>query len=129
MVVAGLLLGRWRPFDDDGWWIAITALLLLRNGSAGRPPDLAAWVLFSVLGSLIGAVVNTVVLPPLHLKDARAAVDGLAGELATRFRETTDGVRAGFTAAHAAAWAAHARGTRAKAQMHRVMAEPGSADR
>lgn len=112
VVVAGLLVGRWRMLGDDGWWIAITALLLLLNGAAWHPLDLATWVLFSVGGSVVGAVVNTVVLPPLHLQDARVAVDALAREIAGRFRDTADGVRAGWNAEDAASWARQARGVR-----------------
>lgn len=112
VVVVGLLVGRWRRLGDDGYWVAITALLLLVNGSAAEPWDLVSWVLLSVAGSVIGAAVNTAVLPPLHLRDAHAAVRSLAGQIAATLREMADGVGAGWGSAGSDRWVDQARGLR-----------------
>ncbi|MBW0123079.1 FUSC family protein [Pseudonocardia oceani] len=112
VVLAGLLAGRWRHFGEDGYWVAVTALLLLVNGSAEQPDGLVAWVLFSAAGSVLGATVNTLVLPPVHLQDARAAVDALAGEIGGLLREMAAGVRDGRDTAEAERWVGRARATR-----------------
>lgn len=112
VVVVGLLAGRWRRFGDDGYWVAITALLLLVNGSAAEPGGLLSWVLFSVTGSVIGALVNTVVLPPLHLRDARAAMQSLAAQVTGVLREMADGVGEGWGPTRSVRWVHGARGLR-----------------
>jgi hypothetical protein len=113
VVVVGLLLGRWRRFGGDREWIAITGLLLIVNGVAGHPALLVSWVVLSVVGSAIGATVNTLLLPPLHLRDAHDAVQSLAGDIALRLRTMAEGVREGWGAGDAAGWVAHARAVRA----------------
>jgi hypothetical protein len=114
LVTTGLLLGRWRRFGGDREWIAITALLLTVNGAAHHPSDLAAWIVLSVLGSTVGAVVNTVVLPPLHMRDAHDAVRSLTAEIAQHLRAMAGGVRTGWNAEDAAGWVATARGIRSE---------------
>ncbi|WP_300008627.1 FUSC family protein [Pseudonocardia sp.] len=109
VVVLGLLIGRWRRLRPDGHWVAVTALILLVNGSAGRPQDLAAWALFSVVGAVVGAAVNTFVLPPVHLRDARDAVRSLAGEISEELRGVAAGVREGWTSSDATGWVTRAR--------------------
>lgn len=113
VVVCGLLLGRWRRLGPDGDWVAITALILLLNGSAARPEALLAWVVSSLVGATIGAAVNTLILPPLHLWGARDAMVALTAEIATELRTIADGVREGWGPGDASRWAAHARGLRA----------------
>lgn len=114
LVTAGLLLGRWRRFGGDREWIAITALLLTVNGAAHHPSDLAVWIALSVLGSAVGAVVNTLVLPPLHMRDAHDAVQSLTAEIAQHLRVIAGGVRTGWNADDAAGWVATARGIRSE---------------
>lgn len=113
VVVVGLLLGRWRKLAPDGDWLAITALILLLNGSAARPDELLAWVLSSLVGAVIGAAVNTLVLPPLHLQGARDAVLSLTAAIAGELRTVADGVRSGWSTPDATAWLTGARGLRA----------------
>lgn len=113
VVMIGLLLGRWRPFGGDREWIAITAVLLVINGVAAHPLDLVNWVVLSVVGSTVGAGVNTFLLPPLHLRDAHDTVRELTAELAEHLRTVAAGVREGWQAADAARWLADARGLRA----------------
>lgn len=112
-VVLGLLLGRWRRFAGDRDQIAVTAVLLLVNGVSGNPAELAGWVVLSLIGSVVGASVNTFVLPPLHLRDAHDAVRTLACEIGDQLRVMAEGVREGWTAGDAARWVAQARALRA----------------
>jgi hypothetical protein len=112
VVLLGLLVGRWRQFGPDGWWVAITALIVVVNGTAANALDLAGWVALSLCGSVVGAATNTLLLPPVHLRDARAAVTTLIGEVAAQLRDMAGTVRAGWTAADAGRWAHSARGAR-----------------
>jgi hypothetical protein len=111
-VLAGLLLGRWHRFGSDGYWVAITALILLVNGTAEQPPNLASWVALSLTGSLVGALVNTLLLPPVHLRDAHDAVRALTTEVAAQLREMSGQVRDGWSSVDAQRWARSARGLR-----------------
>lgn len=113
VVVLGLVLGRWRRFTGDRDWIAVTAVLLLVNGVSGNPAELAGWVVLSLVGSVVGATVNTFVLPPLHLRDAHDAVRSLACEIGDQLRAVAGGVREGWTSGDAAQWVAQARALRA----------------
>ncbi len=112
VVLLGLLVGRWRQFGPDGWWVAITALIVVVNGAAANPLDLASWVALSLCGSVIGALVNTLLLPPVHLRHARDAVTALIGEVAAQLRDMADSVRDGWSANDAYRWAHSARGLR-----------------
>jgi uncharacterized membrane protein YgaE (UPF0421/DUF939 family) len=112
VVLLGLLVGRWRQFGPDGWWVAITALIVVVNGAAANPLDLVGWVALSLCGSFIGALVNTLLLPPVHLRHARDAVTALIGEVAAQLRDMADSVRDGWSASDAYRWAHSARGLR-----------------
>jgi uncharacterized membrane protein YgaE (UPF0421/DUF939 family) len=112
VVLLGLLVGRWRQFGPDGWWVAITALIVVVNGAAANALDLASWVALSLCGSVIGALVNTLLLPPVHLRHAQDAVTALIGEVAAQLRDMADSVRDGWSASDAYRWAHSARGLR-----------------
>ncbi len=116
VVLLGLLAGRWRQFGPDGWWVAITALIVVVNGIAASALDLAGWVALSLCGSFMGALVNTLLLPPVHLRHARDAVTALIGEVAAQLRDMADLVRDGWSAADAYRWADSARGLRLAVQ-------------
>jgi uncharacterized membrane protein YgaE (UPF0421/DUF939 family) len=61
--------------------VAISALLVLALGAA--TPDYALdRVIETVVGALIGFVVNLVFVPPVALAPAQQAIDGLGGEVA-----------------------------------------------
>ncbi|HLU60480.1 MAG TPA: hypothetical protein VKZ81_33895 [Pseudonocardia sp.] len=112
VVLLGLLVGRWRQFGPDGWWTAITALIVVVNGTAASAWDLAGWVALSLCGAFVGALVNTLVLPPVHLRDAHSAVAALVGEVAADLRDMAATVHDGWSVADARWWADNARGLR-----------------
>jgi hypothetical protein len=112
VVLLGLLVGRWRQFGPDGWWVAITALIVLVNGTAANALDLVGWVALSICGSLVGAGVNTLLLPPVHLRDAKHAVAALVAEVAAQLRDMAHAVHDGWSAADARRWEHSARGLR-----------------
>ncbi|WP_250549921.1 DNA polymerase ligase N-terminal domain-containing protein [Pseudonocardia sp. H11422] len=108
-VFAGLLIGRWHRFGPDGYWVAITAVIMVASGLSSHPRDLAIWAGLSVTGTLIGASVNTLVLPPVHLRDGDDAVRRLGAELADLVRAMADGVREGCDTAATNQWVHRAR--------------------
>ena len=55
---------------------------------------------------------NTLLLPPVHLRHARDAVTALIGEVAAQLRDMADSVRDGWSANDAYRWAHSARGLR-----------------
>jgi plasmid stabilization system protein ParE len=113
VVLTALLLGRWHVFGPEGWWVAVTALIVLVNGTAEHAVDLARWVALSLCGSLTGALVNTLLLPPVHLRSASDAVTALTREVAAQLREVGGHVRMGWSAPDAEQWARSARDLRA----------------
>jgi hypothetical protein len=112
VVLLGLLVGRWRQFGPDGWWIAITGLIVVLNGAASNVLDLTGWVALSLCGSITGALVNTLLLPPVHLRDARDAVTALTTEVTATLRDMAGSVREGWSASDAGRWEDGARGLR-----------------
>ncbi|MFK0248374.1 aromatic acid exporter family protein [Amycolatopsis azurea] len=95
VVFGGLLIGSWRGFGDSGVWVGITGMLLISYGNATDPTLLADRLLETALGAAIGAVLNAVVLPPLHGERLRAATSRLASAIADVLIETSALVRGG----------------------------------
>lgn len=95
VVFSGLLIGSWRGFGDSGVWVGVTGMLLISYGSATEPVLLADRLLETALGAAIGAVLNAVILPPLHGERLRAATSRLASAIAGVLDETAALVRGG----------------------------------
>ncbi|MER7865292.1 hypothetical protein DMC64_39655 [Amycolatopsis sp. WAC 04197] len=98
VIFVGLLIGSWRGFGDSGVWVGITGMLLISYGSATEPVLLADRLLETALGAGIGAVLNAVILPPLHGERLRAATSRLASAIADVLDRTADLVRGGEAA-------------------------------
>ncbi|WP_410649684.1 FUSC family protein [Amycolatopsis sp. cmx-4-54] len=98
VVFVGLLVGSWRGFGDSGVWVGITGMLLISYGNATEPILLADRLLETALGAAIGAVLNAVVLPPLHGQRLREATSRLAAAIAEVLDETAELVRGGDSA-------------------------------
>lgn len=98
VIFVGLLIGSWRGFGDSGVWVGITGMLLISYGSATEPILLADRLLETALGAAIGAVLNAVILPPLHGQRLRDATSRLATAIADILDETADLVRGGDSA-------------------------------
>jgi len=69
-VVVGTMLGRWRPLQPDGSWVALTALLMLTYGTPLSEDTLLSRVFAVALGAAVGVAVNAVILPPIRLNSA-----------------------------------------------------------
>ncbi|MGW4134456.1 FUSC family protein [Amycolatopsis japonica] len=97
VIFVGLLIGSWRGFGDSGVWVGITGMLLISYGNATEPVLLADRLLETALGAGIGAVLNAVILPPLHGERLRAATSRLASAIADVLDKTAELVRGGET--------------------------------
>lgn len=69
--------------------VAISALLVLAIGTA-TPEYALDRVLETLLGAVVGIVVNVAVVPPVAVAPARAAIDALGAELAASFGRLAD---------------------------------------
>ncbi|WP_016696876.1 FUSC family protein [Actinoalloteichus spitiensis] len=95
MVAVGALLGRWRGFGENGQWVAATALLVFTYGMAADATMLGIRLAETAGGAALGALINVLVLPPVHLRDARTAIDSLAAEVADLLEEFAGTLREG----------------------------------
>lgn len=80
-VTALLVAWALRMTSGTSNQVAISALLVLALGSA-TPGYAGDRVLETLIGAAIGIVVNLVIVPPVAVAPARAAVDALSDELA-----------------------------------------------
>src|SRR5690606_18542707 len=78
--------------------VAISALLVLALGAA-TPGYAVDRVIETVIGAIIGFVVNLVFVPPVALLPAQRAVDALGGEVAASLDRLADGLVAPQSAA------------------------------
>lgn len=108
-VFVGAALGRWHRLGESGIWIGVTALLMLAYGTAGDAGYLQYRVIEGVLGAGIGLAVNMFVLPPLHLRAGRQAVEDVAEELEELLHAIADGLRGDWDQGNARLWQRRAR--------------------
>ncbi|QKJ19621.1 FUSC family protein [Microbacterium hominis] len=79
--------------------VAISALLVLTLGTA-TPNYALDRVLETIIGAVIGILVNLALVPPVLVAPAHAAVDRLGGELAASMERLADAVTTPPAAAH-----------------------------
>ncbi|MFG3101978.1 aromatic acid exporter family protein [Streptomyces sp. NPDC048182] len=73
-----MLIGNWSRFGQQGVYAATTAVFTLASGTAVSASVVGHRVGEAALGAVIGVVVNAFVLPPIHLRDVRENLAGLA---------------------------------------------------
>jgi hypothetical protein len=81
-----MLLSHWSRFGDQGAYAATTAVFTLATGAVG-PAAAGHRVGQAVLGAAVGVAVNAFVLPPVHLRDVRDNLAGLAREAGAALRQ------------------------------------------
>ncbi|MDQ0379448.1 FUSC family protein [Amycolatopsis thermophila] len=108
-VFVGVLLGQWHRFGTSGIWVGVSALLMISYGTAGNLVYLAERLGESLLGATIGVAVNTIVLPPVHLRHTRDAVAALAGEVRDLLNSMAADLRDAWDTDTAARWLRNAR--------------------
>ena len=109
IVVAGALtLGNWRRFGKQGTQVGITAVLILTLASV-RHGYATARIIETLLGAVVGMLVNLLIAPPVHVRSAREALEDLAGEAAAVLSDTAEGLRKPWPPADSDDWLARAR--------------------
>ncbi|WP_372343507.1 aromatic acid exporter family protein [Streptomyces sp. KL116D] len=104
-----VLLGIWSRFGDQGWYAPTAALFVLTYGSYA-PAEIGHRLLETLLGAVIGVLVNAFVLPPVHTDDVRRLRTRVPTEGAELLGDVADGIERGYEAADAEEW--HARALR-----------------
>ncbi|MFL6056354.1 MAG: FUSC family protein [Actinoallomurus sp.] len=96
-------LAYWREFGDQGIYGSTTAILVL---TAGHPSvhQLVSRLLETGLGTIVGVSVNALILPPVHLRDARRVIESVAGELAEMLEGAAASLREGWSPDSANEW-------------------------
>jgi len=92
-VFVGMAIGRWHRLGSSGIWVGVVALLMVTYGTADEPGYLLSRVGESVLGAVIGVLVNVLVLPPMWLREGDQAVTTAAGEIVDLLRRVANGLR------------------------------------
>lgn len=80
-VLVGLVLARLFLERDEGIAVATTALFVITSGYAAQEGLLAQRFLDTLIGVLVGLVVNVVVVPPLDDRVAERALDDVSGRM------------------------------------------------
>jgi uncharacterized membrane protein YgaE (UPF0421/DUF939 family) len=100
-LVVGNLLRLGRQINQ----VAISALLVLALGTAYG----SARVVDTLLGAVVGVLVNALVAPPTHVQDAAEHVARVAGDLGLLLTDVAGGLRAGWDHGTATDWLRRAR--------------------
>ncbi|SFJ75486.1 Uncharacterized membrane protein YgaE, UPF0421/DUF939 family [Streptomyces pini] len=85
------LLGNWPRFGAQGIYASTAALFTLVPGEATLDSAVSR-VLAALLGTAVGVGVNALLLPPIHLRSAREAVDSAVREAREIVTEVADGL-------------------------------------
>lgn len=115
-VFAGMLIGQWGRLGGSGIWVGVTALLMLTYGSAENVLYLLYRVAETMIGASIGVAVNTLILPPLHLRDTQHAVERTSADIARQLSDIAEGLRHEWTEDDARDWLHAARSIEAGAR-------------
>ena len=107
-VAVSLVVGRLLRLGEDIAEVPISAMLILAVGGAGTAVE--GRLVETVIGAAVGVVVGAAVAPPLYVRPASDAVQGVARASAEVLRTVATEVRAEYTVEQTEAWLAAARG-------------------
>ncbi|MFF3979812.1 aromatic acid exporter family protein [Streptomyces sp. NPDC001828] len=99
------LLGNYTRFGEQGLYASSTALFVLTYGTYSAT-DIGHRLMESLLGAVVGIVVNALVLPPVHLRGVRDVLPGPPRQAARLARLMADDLEAGHGSDHAQQWKA-----------------------
>ncbi|NED84208.1 hypothetical protein G3I76_29450 [Streptomyces sp. SID11233] len=86
-----MLLGNYRRFGSQGIYGATTALFVI-TGGVSSTSTVGHRLLETLIGAVIGLLVNAFVLPPIHLRSVRDRLVRLARETADVLGTMADGL-------------------------------------
>ncbi|MET8473048.1 aromatic acid exporter family protein [Streptomyces sp. NPDC006422] len=98
-----VLIGSYGRFGDQGWYAPSAALFVVTYGSYA-PVEIGHRLMETLLGAVVGVLVNALVLPPVHTSDVRRLRAQVPADCAELLREIADGVEDGYEAADAEEW-------------------------
>lgn len=98
-----VLIGSYGRFGDQGWYAPSAALFVLTYGSYA-PVEIGHRLMETVLGAVVGVLVNALVLPPVHTSDVLRLRAQVPADCARLLREIADGIEDGYGAADAQEW-------------------------
>jgi hypothetical protein len=109
VLVVALVIARWQRLGDAALQVPTTALLAMTIAGGLKDTALEARVVETLVGALIGAVTNLLVLPPVHLRSSREAIASIASGVARLLRSVSEGVRGEWGRDEAQDWLERAR--------------------
>jgi uncharacterized membrane protein YccC len=107
-IAVSLVLGRLLRLGAEIPEVPISAMLVLAVGGSGTAA--VGRVVETIIGAVVGIVVGAVISPPLYVRSASDAVQGLAGSAAEVMRRLAREVREEYTVEQADGWLTDARG-------------------
>ncbi len=107
-IAVSLVVGRLFRLGDDIAEVPISAMLILAVGGADTVVE--GRIAETVIGAVVGVLVGAVVAPPLYVRPASDAVQGLARSEAEVMRQVAAEVREEYTEEQADEWLEAARG-------------------
>ncbi|MEV0259948.1 aromatic acid exporter family protein [Streptomyces sp. NPDC050617] len=102
-----VLIGQYSRFGEQGWYAPTAALFVLTYGSYG-PMEIVHRLLETLLGAVVGVLVNALVLPPVHTGGVRQLRARVPSDCADLLRDAADGIENGYDSAAAEDWYARA---------------------
>jgi hypothetical protein len=109
VLVVALVIARWQRLGDSALQVPTTALLALTIAGGVQDTALEARVVETLVGAVIGAATNLLVLPPVHLRSSRDAIASIAAGVARLLRSVADGARDDWGRDEAQDWLERAR--------------------
>lgn len=104
VVLAALVISRWRRLGDHGIQVPSMALLSLLTAGGTDTDFTALTLLETLMGGVVGVVVNLVILPPLHVKGPTERIIDYARRVRALLDDVADGLGGDWDAAVVAGW-------------------------
>ena len=87
VVGVGVLLAGVRILGEGRSWVPITGLFVLLIGGVDAEDYSINYLVYMVLGVIVGLIVNFAIVPPLYLQRADVRLDRLRDRVAERMRD------------------------------------------
>jgi uncharacterized membrane protein YccC len=109
VVAVSLVLGQFLRLGPHTIEVAISAMLVLAVGGAGAEGAAVGRVYETLLGAVVGVVVNFAIAPPVHVRPAGVAISDVADRLAEFLHGLGAEMRGGWSRDAAERWLTEAR--------------------
>lgn len=110
LVLLALVVGANLRLSPQGVsQVAVSALIVMVVGGSGSIEYAGARILESIVGAVIGVVVNAILIPPSYLPEARAALQAVAQAVADGLTGLSGDLATGLSPTQAAGYLVQAR--------------------